>query len=90
MSQRRRLRREQERLSQKHFSVFGDILMGFYEFLESTPKPSDEAVRQEFIDRQNAWTKYCATHQLTETAKLMFNQEVGQSWRTRYTKKETE
>ena len=85
MSISRRIRRAQERDAQKHFSVFGNILMGFYEFLEQTPKPSDEEVRQEFITREERWKRYCKSHKLSEEASLLFNKEVSISWEKRYT-----
>ena len=84
MSITRRIKRAQERASQRHFNVFGLILMGFYEFLEKTPKPSDEEVRNEFIKREQRWKQYCKTHKLTEEASLLFNKEVSISWEKRY------
>lgn len=86
MSITRRTKRAQERDSIKHFSVFGSILMGFYEFLEQTPKPSDEEVRTEFINREQRWKQYCESHKLTEEASLLFNKEVSVSWEKRYAK----
>lgn len=85
MNTQRRIRRAQERIAQLHFSVLGELLMKFYEFLEGTPKPSDEEVRQTFIDYEQRWKKYCATHKLTDDASLLFNKEIGESWRSRYT-----
>ena len=90
MSITRRIKREQERISQEHFSVFGTILMGFYEFLEKTPKPTDEEVRNEFIQREQGWKRYCAIHKLTEEASLLFNKEVSISWEKRYKKQSDE
>lgn len=90
MSITRRIKRAQERDSQKHFSVFGDILMGFYEFLEKKPKPTDEEVRTEFIEREERWKRYCKTHKLTEEASLLFNKEVAISWKERYAQHQDE
>ena len=90
MSITRRIKRAQGRDSIKHFNVFGSILMGFYEFLEKTPKPSDEEVRNEFIKREQRWKQYCKTHKLTEEASLLFNKEVSISWEKRYKKQPTE
>lgn len=84
MSKTRRIKRAQQRDAQKHFFVFGEILMGFYEFLEKTPKPTNEEVREEFINRETRWKKYCKSHQLTEEASLLFNKEVSISWEKRY------
>ena len=58
--------------------------MGFYEFLDQKPKPSNEEVRQEFINRENRWKKYCETHKLRKEASLLFNLEVSQTWEKRY------
>ena len=77
----RRNRREQQR----HFNVLGELLMGFYEFLEKENKPSDEQVRAEFIAREKRWKRYCTSKQLTEEASLLFNKEVAYSWEHRYT-----
>lgn len=87
MSNARRIKREKARIMQTHFNVFGSILMGFYEFLEQKPKPSDEEVRNEFITREQRWKQYCKSHKLTEEASLLFNKEVSISWEKRYTKK---
>lgn len=85
MSIKRRTNRAREREAQKHFNVFGDILMGFYEFLEKRPKPSDQEVREEFIARESRWKRYCDIHKLSTEASLMFNKEVSVSWQKRYT-----
>ena len=90
MSTNRRIRRERERNAQKHFAVFGSVLMGFYEILEKDPKPSDEEVRNEFIKRESYWKQYCLTHKLSEETSLLFNKEVSISWEQRYTRKQNE
>ena len=71
---------------EKYFNVLSDILMDFYSFLESTPKPSDEQVREGFIQRDAKWRRYCTKHHLNNDAASMFNREVAISWRTRYAK----
>lgn len=83
----RRQRRAQERASQKNFNVLAELLMGFYEFLERTPQPSDEEVREEFLTRERCWKRHCSNKQLSKQASLLFNQEVAQSWQRRYAKK---
>lgn len=82
MSRARRIRRQ----SEKHFNVLADLLMGFYAFLESSPKPSDEQVREEFKQRDAKWRRYCTKHHLNDDAASMFNREVAVSWKTRYAK----
>jgi hypothetical protein len=84
MSTARRQKRANARQTQKHISVLAELLMGFYLFLEKKDKPSDRQVQDEFISRENKWKRYCSTNQLTEKASLLFNQEVAQSWKTRY------
>lgn len=86
MSEARDIRRLQERQAAKHFEYLGKLLMGFYCFLESTPKPEDEAVREEFVKRDNQWRRYCKANHLTDRAALLFNQEVAVSWENRYAK----
>ena len=90
MSITRRTKRAQERASQHHFNVFGTILMGFYEFLEKTPKPTDDEVRSEFIKREQHWRQYCKLHRLSEEASLLFNKEVSVSWEKRYKRQPAE
>ena len=86
MSRTRRIKRAQLRNAKKNSKIFGDILMGLYEFFEKTQKPTDEEVRSEFIKREERWKKYCKSHHLTEEASLMFNKEVSISWEKRYKK----
>ena len=86
MSITRRNRRAQERLALKRFNVLGDLLMGFYAFLEKSPKPSDEEVRSEFIWREQRWKQYCKSQNMTVEASQMFNKEVSASWEKRYKK----
>ena len=86
MSMARRNRRVRSRQAQKHFAVLGELLTGFYELLEKQEKPSDQEVRAEFVAREKSWKHYCSRHQLTESASLLFNSEVQQSWESRYSK----
>lgn len=88
MSNARRLRRENERESQKHFLVLGELLTDFYSFLESKSQPSDEEVRSTFIAKEKEWKRYCKKNNLNEKASLLFNNEVAMSWKTRYAKKQ--
>lgn len=90
MSITRRIKRAQKRASVQHFNAFGSLIMGFYEFLEKSPKPSDEEVRNEFIKREQRWKQYCVTHKLTEEASLLFNKEVSISWEKRYKQQPSE
>jgi hypothetical protein len=78
--------RRNKRKSQKHFKILGELLMGFYEFLENKEKPSDEEVRLEFIAREKRWKRYCSDNQLTQKTSLLFNKEVSRSWKDRYAK----
>lgn len=90
MSTTRRLRRAQLRKAEAHFTVLTDLLMEFYGFLESTPKPSDEEVRTRFINDEQRWKTYCSKKQLSKEASLMFNKEVSQSWEKRYKEQPSE
>ncbi len=81
MSVSRRIRREQDRQAQKHFMMLGDLLSDFYAFLASKPQPSDESVRAEFIKRDRKWRAYCSRFKLKDSASLLFNNEVAQSWK---------
>lgn len=86
MSQARTQKRKRARIVSKHFDYLSQLLMGFYAFLEQEEKPSDEQVRDEFVQRDKQWRKYCRAHKLTEQAALMFNNEVAVSWQERYAK----
>jgi hypothetical protein len=86
MSEERRTKRKNE----KHFNVLGELLSGFYEFLEKAPKPTNEEIRSEFTIRENKWKRYCFSNHLNRHATLLFNREVAQSWKDRYTKNSTE
>lgn len=86
MSKARRMRRAQERAATKHFGVLGELLSGFYQFLEQKNKPTDEEVRTEFKSRERYWKSYCSANKLNERASLLFNQEVALSWKSRYAK----
>lgn len=90
MSISRRIRRAQLREAETHFSVLTDLLMDFYAFLESSPKPSDEEVRKRFINDEQSWKDYCSKKQLKKEASLMFNKEVSQSWEKRYKEQPSE
>lgn len=90
MSKARRIRRENSRRAEKCMSFLAEILGGFYEFLEQKEKPSDEQVRSKFTSCDKQWKAYCRENQLTEKAYLLFNQEVAQSWKTRYAMKSQE
>lgn len=90
MSIARKFRRAQLRKADVHFNVLANLLMGFYEFLESSPKPSDEEVRTRFINDEQRWKNYCSKKQLSNEASLMFNIEVSQSWEKRYKEQPSE
>jgi hypothetical protein len=84
MSIKRRNRRAGERQTHKHLSFLASLLMEFYEFLENRKKPDEGQVRQRFINDEKRWKRYCFSHQLTEKATLLFNEEVAKSWKERY------
>lgn len=58
--------------------------MSFYAFLERSPQPSDQEVRETFIQKDQEWKSYCRQHQLNHNTSQWFNYEVGVSWRQRY------
>ena len=74
-------RNERRKRQSKHTNVLAVHLSEFYEFLSSSPKPSDEAVRETFIRHRNAWRNYCASHKLTESAKNLFVMNVEKAWK---------
>jgi hypothetical protein len=74
----------------KNFAVLGDLLMGFYDFLDRKPKPTDDEVRREFVRREQCWKRYCKGNGLTAEAAMMFNSEVAATWNKRYVQNEKE
>ena len=78
--------RRTKRQGEKHLLPLGELLMGFYEFLENPQKPTDQQVRAVFIAMEAKWKRYCSKNQLTDKASLLFNNQVAQSWKERYTK----
>ena len=89
MSKARRSRLKQKQEHAKHLDMLVKTLKSFYEFLEMTPKPTDDDVRSEFIKSDNIWKTYCAQNHLNPRASLLFNQEVAKLWKIRYTKQES-
>lgn len=89
MSKARNLRRKRERSAEKHLNVLGELLGQFYTFLEQKDKPSDDLVRAVFLEKEKAWKHYCKTNGLPESAHLLFNNEVAQAWKNRYSTQNT-
>nr|DAP24431.1 MAG TPA: hypothetical protein [Caudoviricetes sp.] len=89
MSKARNLRRQRERAVEKHLNVLGELLGQFYTFLERKEKPSDEEIRAVFLAKEKHWKNYCRREELSEGASVLFNQEVAQTWKQRYSTKDT-
>lgn len=82
----RRERRHRERVCEKHFDALNYLLCSFYTLLERKPKPTDEEVRQGFIEHNLKWERYCGKHNLKE-ARELFKKEVSITWHNRYVHK---
>lgn len=89
MSKARNLRRQREKAAEKHLNVLGELLGQFYTFLEKKEKPSEGEVRAEFLAKEKYWKYYCRKEELSEGASVLFNQEVAQTWKQRYSTKTT-
>ena len=77
MSETRRLKRKLN----FHMNALGILLSDFYQLLESTPKPSDQEVRETFISYDDRWKKYCVNKGLSKTIAEEFKRQVSEVWR---------
>jgi len=80
MSDARRQRRRQRKANQPHLTYLATLLGRFYEYLGSSPQPSDDAVRAHFTSSNEAWKKYCAIHKLMN-ANHLFMLNVQEAWK---------
>lgn len=69
----------------KHLEVLNDLLGRFYTFLERKPQPTDQEVRQAFLDYKRKWITYCRKYELTSQIESLFIKEVALTWEKRYT-----
>lgn len=65
----------------KHLTYLLTLLTNFYQFLEGTPQPTDEAVRVKFVDLDLKWREYCTNNQLNPMASSLFNRQVALEWK---------
>lgn len=79
MSIARNQRRKKERVRTVTTQYLANLLASFYELLSTTPQPSDETVRSEFIKRDTAWKSYCNAHNLMNMSHL-FTLNVKEAW----------
>ena len=73
----------------RHLTLLLALLTDFYEFLGSTPQPSDEQVRASFIAHDLKWRQHCTKNQLTPAASLLFNKQVSAEWNKRMQREAT-
>lgn len=81
MSTTRRIKRSRKRQSDKHMAVFSSLLEQFYKFMEQTPQPTNEGVRQNYKDLDHSWKAYCFKNELTKEARILFEQEISAVWK---------
>lgn len=74
----------------KHKKELNRHLQEFFQLLDSTPKPSDEKVRAEFIRHEAEWFAYCTQHRLGARLAELFNANVSLEWERKYTRKPLE
>jgi hypothetical protein len=80
MTQQRRIKRRQEQNGQEHLAALASLCGEYYEFLSSTPRPSDNTVREQFTSTNNRWKKYCKIHKLMNVDHL-FALNVREAWK---------
>lgn len=69
----------------KHLKVLNHHLRDYFRLLDSTPKPSNEKVRAEFIRHEAEWLAYCAEHKLGGRMPELFNANISLEWEKKYT-----
>lgn len=67
--------------SKNYIEVLADILGSFYEFLEEDAKPSDEEVRERFLNDKNSWFLYCNKQKLNNQIKDLFVLNIEKMWK---------
>lgn len=80
MSKARRIKRKLQREEQLHLSVLATICGQFYEFLSSSPQPTDKEVRDSFSASNAKWKNYCQIHKLMNIDHL-FELNVHEAWK---------
>lgn len=75
--------------SKQHKKKLKAASSAFFAFLDKKPKPTDEAVRSEFIRRELEWKAYCVRQHLDIRTSMMFNAKVAYEWERKYVKKKT-
>lgn len=88
MSQKRRLKRQAQRETSGMQQVLAGHLSEFYEFLETTPQPSNEEVRANLLEHKEEWFKYCDKNKLTDEQKDLFILNVEIFWKRNAAKTE--
>lgn len=72
--------------AKKHKKALNKHLSEFFKLLDSTPKPSDEKVRAEFVRHEAEWRLYCTKHRLNARVAELFNANVSLEWERKYTR----
>lgn len=65
-------------------------LDSFFKLLDSTPKPSNEKVRAEFIRHETALQAYGMQHGLGTRLAELFNANVSLEWERKYTRQDNQ
>lgn len=77
--------RRNRRALDKHLNKLGIILSRFYDFLSKSDKPSDEEVRNKFIEYEKEWLAYCLKKQLPINLHSEFKHQVSEAWKHKQT-----
>lgn len=57
------------------------LLGNFYDFLRQVDKPTDEQVREAFIQSEQEWIGFCKVRHLGDEYRKLFNLNVGEMWK---------
>lgn len=77
--------RRNRRALDKHLNKLGIILSRFYDFLSKSDKPSDEEVRNKFIEYEKEWLSYCLKKHLSPLLHSEFKHQVSEAWKHKQT-----
>ena len=77
---------KQRRKEGENISKLRELIDEMMKFLETSPKPGDNEIRDKFISLDNDWKSYCAEHLFNPSAFILFKREFGKIWWKIYTK----
>lgn len=93
MGNGRKLRKQvpkETKLPNNPTMALAELLGDYYEFLSKEEKPSDQEVRDRFIEANARWKKYCVQKSLTYQSQELFKINVAKMWEHNKQKSQTD